>query len=75
MLSTFPMRFVIAVFGGAAVGLVIGLVVTYVFQADDNPFAMMPWGIMAGALGLAFSMVPRRGAAEKQTQDSGDRPT
>jgi hypothetical protein len=50
-------------------------VVTYVFQADDNPFAMMPWGIMAGALGLAFSMVPRRGAAEKQTQDSGDRPT
>lgn len=56
MTSRFSIRFLIAVFGGAAVGLLVGLIARYVFGADDlNVFAVMPWGIMAGALGLAFA--------------------
>ncbi|WP_375431435.1 hypothetical protein [uncultured Friedmanniella sp.] len=54
MLSRFSIRFVIAVFGGAAVGLLVGVVARYLVGADWNVFAAMPWGIMAAALGLAF---------------------
>lgn len=56
MLAQFSVRFVIAVFGGALVGLLVGLVGKYVFGADWNVFAVMPWTIMAGALGVAFSL-------------------
>lgn len=56
MISQFAVRFVIAVFGGAAVGLLVGVVARSVFGADWNVFAAMPWGIMAGAVALAFSL-------------------
>jgi hypothetical protein len=55
MLANFSVRFVIAAFGGALVGLLVGVVGRYVFGADWNVFAVMAWGIMAGSLGLAFT--------------------
>ncbi len=55
MLARFSVRFVIAVLGGAVVGLLVGVVGAYVFGRDWNVFAVMPWGIMAGAIGLAFA--------------------
>ena len=55
MLAQFSARFVIAVFGGAVVGLLVGVIGKYVFGQDWNVFAVMPWCIMAGALGLAFA--------------------
>lgn len=73
MPTTFAVRFVIAAFGGAAVGLVIGLVAKYVFGADWNPFAVMSWGIMAGAIGLSFSLV-KPAASGKRAADGGDTP-
>lgn len=59
-MTRFWLRFTVAVFGGAALGLLVGLVARYVLGSDGNPFRFMSWGIMAGALGLAFSLVPLR---------------
>jgi hypothetical protein len=59
MLAYFSVRFVIAVFGGALVGLVVGVVGRSVFGADWNVFAVMSWGIMVGSLGLAFAYTRR----------------
>jgi hypothetical protein len=70
MPTTFAVRFVVAAFGGAAVGLVIGLVAKYVFGADWNPFAVMSWGIMAGAIALSFSLV--KPAADGKRAASGE---
>ena len=55
MLDSFWVRFVLVVFGGAAVGLAVGAVGRYVLGADWNIFAAASWGIMAGALGLSLS--------------------
>ena len=65
MLASFSVRFVIAVFGGAALGLLIGLVAVYLFGADWNPFAAMPWTIMAASLALAFSYTMKSEAAKQ----------
>jgi hypothetical protein len=65
MLARFSVRFVIAVLGGAVVGLLVGVVGTYVFGQDWNVFAVMPWGIMAGAIGLAFAHTLQAENAEK----------
>lgn len=73
MPTTFAVRFVIAVFAGAAVGLLVGLVGTQVFDAGWNPFAVMSWGIMAGAIGLSFSLVTPS-AARKRASDGEDTP-
>ena len=54
MLTKFSVRFVIAVCLGAAAGLLVGLIGRYVFDTSWNPFAVMAWGIMPGALVLAF---------------------
>jgi uncharacterized membrane protein len=54
MLAKFSVRFVVAVFLGAAVGLLVGLIGRSVFDASWNPITTMAWGIMAGALVLAF---------------------
>jgi uncharacterized membrane protein len=62
MLTKFSVRFVIAVFLGAAAGLLAGVIGRYVFDASWNPFAVMSWGIMAGALVLALHYaLPSRG--------------
>jgi Na+/citrate or Na+/malate symporter len=67
MVSRFSVRFVIAVFGGAAAGLLVGVILRFVFGDDDlNVFAVMPWGIMAGALGLAFAQT----RVTQKTRDS-----
>jgi len=66
MLARFSIRFVIAVFGGAAVGLLIGVVARYVFGADWNPFAVMPWTIMAASLGLSFDYAIKSEAAKNE---------
>lgn len=55
MVAQLSVRFVIAVFGGALAGLVVGVVGRYVFDAHWNVFAVVPWGIMAGSVGLAFA--------------------
>ena len=64
MLAYFSVRFVIAVFGGAALGLLIGFVAVYAFGADWNPFSVMPWTIMAACLALAFTYVMKSQAAK-----------
>lgn len=74
MPATFAVRFVIAAFGGAAVGLVIGLVAKYVFGADWNPFAVMSWGIMAGAIGLSFSLVTPGATSARRASKGEDTP-
>ena len=71
MPTTFAARFVIAAFGGAAVGLIVGLIGTYVFDADWNPFAVMAWGIFIGAIGLSFSLV-KPAAGGKRAADGED---
>lgn len=55
MLRYFSVRFVIATFGGAAVGLLVGLLAVHVFGANWNPFILMPFGIMAGAMAVGTS--------------------
>jgi len=75
MLAHFSIRFVIAVFGGAAVGLLIGVVARYLFGADWNPFAVMPWTIMAASLGLSFDYaLKNEGAKNEGAQDSAGDP-
>ena len=61
-------RFVIAVFGGAAVGLAVGAIGRYGFGADWNIFAAASWGIMAAAIVLVFTLVPR-GSSRRPHQD------
>lgn len=75
MPANFAVRFVIAAFGGAALGLVVGLIGTYVFDAGWNPFAVMSWGIFIGAMGLAFSLVKPRDAVAKRSTDGEQTPT
>ena len=65
MLANFWTRFTVLVFAGAAIGLLIGLVANAVFDAGWNPFAVMPWTIMAASLFLAFSLV-RSEAGQKR---------
>jgi uncharacterized membrane protein len=55
VLQHFSIRFLIAVVGGAALGLLVGAVGRYGFGADWNIFAAASWGIMAAAVGLSFS--------------------
>jgi hypothetical protein len=69
MLANFWTRFTVLVFAGAAIGLLIGLVANAVFDAGWNPFAVMPWTIMAAALYLSFSLV-RPGATQKKGDDA-----
>lgn len=57
MSARFSVRFVIAVFGGAVLGLLVGVVARYLLHVDWNVFAVMPWGIMAASLALSFSYV------------------
>ena len=64
MLAYFSVRFVIAVLGGAALGLLIGFVAVHAFGADWNPFSVMPWTIMAACLALAFTYVMKSQAAK-----------
>jgi hypothetical protein len=73
MLAQFSVRFVIAVFGGAVAGLLVGVIGRYVFGQDWNVFAVMPWGIMAGALGLAFAhtLHSERPSADRRTDADG----
>lgn len=66
--TRFWIRFVIAVFGGAAVGLGVGAIGRYGFGADWNIFAVASWGIMAAAVALIFSLVPR-GTSRRPDQD------
>ena len=54
-------------------GLVIGLVARCVSGADWNPFAVMSWGIFAGAIGLSFSLV-KPAASGKRAADGEDTP-
>lgn len=65
MLANFWTRFTVLVFAGAAIGLLIGLVANAVFDAGWNPFAVMPWTIMAASLFLSFSLV-RTEAGQKR---------
>ena len=74
MPTTFAVRFVIATFGGAALGLLIGLIGRYVFDAGWNPFVVMSWGIFVGAIGLSFSLVKPSGATSKPTAEGEDPP-
>jgi hypothetical protein len=53
VLSRFSVRFVLAVFGGAAVGLLVGVLGRYLLHTNWNVFAAMPWGILVAALVLA----------------------
>lgn len=57
MPAQFSVRFVLAVFGGAALGLLVGVVARYLLHANWNVFAVMPWGIMAAVLAVTFSYV------------------
>jgi len=79
MWNAFWIRFVIATFGGAFAGLIVGLVAKYVFDASWNPFAVMSWGIMAGAIGLVFAhtahpewMRPETAASRTSQQDASE---
>ena len=72
-MNHFSVRCVIAVFGGAAAGLLVGVIGKYVFGADWNVSMGMSWGIMAAALGLAFSRTMRvQEDAETQARKSRD---
>ena len=68
MLNQFAVRFVIAVFGGAAVGLLLGVLGHAVAGTPDNVFSVMPWTIMAASLGLSFAYV-RDDARRKAGRD------
>lgn len=69
MPTNFWTRFVVAVFGGAAVGLLIGLLANAVFDAGWNPYAVMPWTIMAASLFLSFTLVQPTPAQKKRSDD------
>jgi hypothetical protein len=69
MPSSFSARFVTVAFGGAALGLLVGLIGAYVFDAGWNPFLVMAIGIFVGAMGHAFTLVKGEGAGANRPSD------
>ena len=77
MLSRFSVRFVIGVFGGAALGLLVAWILRLSFGFPSNIFWGMVWGIFVLSIFTALhnSLSQARSKASVDTPRSRDRNT